>query len=87
MFRVLSAIFLCFSRVYAGVERGKILGVLGGFSWFLPQHQGMEGRGYDRVCELQNPISGPYSCFSPSLHLLVVHLLTNLGLPGVLKSM
>ena len=46
MFRAFLAVFLCFSRVFTGVKRGKkILGVLGGFPWFLPKHQGMEDQG------------------------------------------
>ena len=41
-----SAAFLGFSRVFTVLERGpKILGVLDGFPWCLPKHQGMEDQG------------------------------------------
>ena len=45
MFRVFSAVFLCFSRVFPGVRGVKILGVSGCFPWFLPKRQGMEDQG------------------------------------------
>ena len=46
MFRVFSAVFLCFSRVSAGLESGKkslVFWVV--FLGFLPKHQGMEDQG------------------------------------------
>ena len=46
MFRVFSAVCLCFSRLFPGVGGvKKTLGVLDGFPWFLPKHQGMEDQG------------------------------------------
>ena len=45
-----SAVFLCFSRVLLGLRGQKILGVLGGFPWFLPEHQGMEDQGVVLQC-------------------------------------
>ena len=46
--------FSVFLRFLLGSEGLKILGVLGGFPWFLPKHQGMEDQGVAK-CYMRLP--------------------------------
>ena len=46
-----SDLFLYFCKVFSGVERSKNLGVLGGFPWLIPKHQGKEDQSRALQCK------------------------------------
>ena len=60
-FQLFLSVFLVF--FFSGVQRGqKFLGVLGGFPWYLPKHQGKEDQGSDP----RNARVSKFVCVGPS---------------------